>query len=554
MDMTEHLSTTEPSPALTHASLPSSSFERGLNLDLTLPTALNALLHYLINPLVSHYPHLTLLDLREHLLRDFTESFRATWDEDHPQFGSGSRSLICTKHLGLPRALQEAAVNVGVDVVIWTKVLGIDHTSGMAAEQVRDEWELWCDPGTVVCRMGGWEWEDVGFEPIRSRRGEFQQCTTEPFKLCTSTLRHPLIAIEPFRTIWQVAPTSKAELSTTQSAMTPARPSHAIPIRAPAVFQIPPTPAANTIDQNNDIMQDPPRAPSPSLLPAAYIVHSRSSSADTSLRTPSPVSSEFSNTSESESFQSHSRVSSNPSSLMTNLTKPPSRASSHRGTGSTSSIASSTSDSNSGASQLLTPTFRPSSAEPFKTNPVLQGPEGIKPHALVNAVSRGRSPSPNTPRDSISPSTVNSITPTVTPYDGGNVTVLGGGVKLGTSSRASSVMSATRSPIDRSRSPSISFASRALNTALSPNSGAGTPGSPRKPRTRRRIMPTYLGHLGQPGVGGPIMGVFGQFAGKVQPGTYGPPPGAVWPHVQPGVGVGVAPPPMIGGMGMRRIS
>ena len=346
--------------------------------------------------------------------------------------------------------------------------------------------------------------------------------------------------VEPFRTIWQAAPIKNiSEPNVSQApAITPARPSHAIPIRAPALFQIPPTPAAGAANQDSSTMHDPPRAPSPSLLPAAFIVHSRSSSADMSIRTPSPVSSEFSDT---ESYQNHSRANS------TGLPNPPSRAS-HRGPGSTSSIASSTSNADSGHTHLLTPASRPGSTDPFLI-PALPDRDG-KGYTPTPTFHRGRTPSPNTPHHSITPSTITSATPTVTPYDGGNVTVLGGGVKLGGSSRPSSVMSTSRSPLDRSRSPSISLASRALNTALSPKNAGSTPTSPRKPRTRRRIMPTYLGHLGQPGVGGPIMGVFSQFVGKAQPGTYGPSQGQGWGHGQPGVGMGMAPPQMVG-MGMR---
>ena len=294
----------------------------------------------------------------------------------------------------------------------------------------------------------------------------------------------------------------------------------------------------------------PPRAPSPSLLPA-FIVHSRSSSADISLRTPSPVSSEFSSASDAESSKNHSRASSNPSSISMMHTEPPSRAS-HRNSGSISSNASSFSEANSGLTQLLTPASRPGSADPFAI-PALPIREGRKGHTPTPIITRGRTPSPNTPRDSVTPSTVTSATPTVTPYDGGNVTVLGGGVKLGGSSRPSSVMSTSRTPCDRSRSPSISLSCRAFNTALSPNTTGSTPTSPRKTRTRRRIVPTYLGHLGQPGVGGPIIGVFSQFAGKVQPGTYGPPPSRGWPHGQPGIGMGMPPPQMVGGMGLRRL-
>lgn len=126
--------------------------------------------------------------------------------------------------------------------------------------------------------------------------------------------------------------------------------------------------------------------------------------------------------------------------------------------------------------------------------------------------------------------------PTVTPYDGGNVTVLGGGTKLG-GSRPSSVMSSRG---DRTRSPSVSIASRALLTAVGPNSN-GAPGSPRKPRTRRRIIPTHIGYFGQPGIGAPMLAAFGSH--KHQPGQ------PYWPQGQPGVGVGVAPPPV----GIKRV-
>jgi hypothetical protein len=62
-------------------------------------------------------------------------------------------------------------------------------------------------------------------------------------------------------------------------------------------------------------------------------------------------------------------------------------------------------------------------------------------------------------------------------------------------------------------------------------------------------MPTYLGSIHQPGIGGPINGVFSQFVR--QPGQpYGGPGGPnVWagqqqlqPPQQQGVGVGMAPP------------
>ena len=341
-----------------------------------------------------------------------------------------------------------------------------------------------------------------------------------------------VIVSEPYQIIWQTSPsprpappsTSNPTSSTTDqnpSTSTPVRPSHAIAIRAPvplpAVFAIPPTPATNS----NNASVPPP--PSPSLLPPASISRSDSPThSDASSGYGSVVSAPGKN---------HSRASSHDS-ASTDLTKSPSRAS-HRGSGSgsTSSVASTQSDA-SGTMQLLTPDTRPPSTDMFNN-----GIKGKLSTTGTLAPARGRSTSPN--QDLVSPSTAASVTPTVTPYDGGNVTVLGGGVKLGGGSRPSSVMSTSRTSYDRARSPSISLASRALTSAMGPN---GVPtGNPRKARTRRRIMPTYLGHLGQPGVGGPVMGAFGQYTG----GAGYPPTQATGPwQGGSGVGVGVAPPPV----------
>ncbi len=172
MDIPDFCLPMVPSPALTHASINSISSENALNLDLSLSTALEALIHHLVQPLAARYPHLTILDLREHLIRELTELFEPSWDEQHPQVGSGYRSLICTKDLGLPRVLREVAVNVGVDEEVWRKALSGRKMRGDGVDEVKEEWEVWCDPGTVVWRFDGWEWEDVGFEPVRVLRGE----------------------------------------------------------------------------------------------------------------------------------------------------------------------------------------------------------------------------------------------------------------------------------------------------------------------------------------------------------------------------------------------
>ena len=249
-----------------------------------------------------------------------------------------------------------------------------------------------------------------------------------------------------------------------------------------------------------------PRASSP-LLPSVSLSRSGSPS-------HSDISSGYESAA-SNNGDYHSRSSTNATSFQSKI--------SHRGTGSTSSTSSAASEM-SGA-QLLTPSSRPPSVDPFCDAESSKSPTPTGPQR-----GRSTSPSQSTPRElsSATPNATTAPIPTVTPYDGGNVTVMGGGVKLGGGSRPASAMALGRTGLDRSRSPSISLASRALTSALGPN---GQP-TQRKARTRRRIMPTYLGHLNQPGVGGPIMGPFGQFPAAAPP----------WQ----GVGVGMGPPPIPG--------
>ncbi|CAD6583066.1 MAG: hypothetical protein TREMPRED_003464 [Tremellales sp. Tagirdzhanova-0007] len=508
----------EPSPLLTHAAIHSFSSDNGLNLDLTLPTAIIALLNHITKPLDDLYPSPTILHLREHLMRELTKLFVKTWDEQRPHVGSGSRTLICMKHLGLPKVLREAAVSVGVEEKTWRGALA-GRIAGVDGEEVDEEWEVWCDPGTVVWRSGGWTWEDVGFEAVRAR--------------------------ERFRIIWKASPIAILEASsTTQVAtITPARPSYAIPIRAPALIQIPPTPAAVHSTAANSIVLDS-SGPAAPLLPSASIVHSRSTSPDLTLRTPSPEPLDLLSEPQSEL---RLRATSNSPLVLPTLKRPTSRAL-LRALGSASSSGSFMSEPIPGHFQSLAIALRSSSAQD-QIAQALPSRDVSRSHTPTPTASRGRTPSPNTPRDAVSPGTVVSATPAVTPYDGGNVTVLGGGVKLGDSSRSSSVMSISRSPLDRSRSPSVSFASRALNRAVSPRGDSHFTGSgqslERKARNRRRIIPTYLGHLGQPGIGGPIMGVFGQFNSNGQQGPYGPPSGQPWPHGEFRSAMGMAPAHMV---------
>ncbi|WWC64076.1 uncharacterized protein I303_106683 [Kwoniella dejecticola CBS 10117] len=525
------ISNRSPIPSTSTPNDPQSQASQGISsLDLTLPTAISHLVQFLIQPLSLHYPHPVILSLRDELSSRLNELFKSSWEESRPQRGSGYRSLICTRHRGLPAVLVQAAKSSGVDKEVWKRALA-DKKSGKRGE----EWESWCDPGQVTWRWGGWEWEDIGFEPFK-------------------------VIKEPFQIIWQSSSSLSPSISTAipnASTFTPARASHAIPIKAPmvmaagpptpgpgptapAVYAIPPTPS-----------QQPRTESEGDLLPAFGTLGlghpgtssnaNRTSSGWTSSTGSRDTSYTHSDSySDSEEDEHVDRDTGNQS---------PSR--SHRGTGSTSSMGSSgsLSDSNSGHTQLLTPSSRPNSADPFGSRiPALSLKEKgdhKEKEKTRKSDPRGRTPSPpndgstthgnenvtpNTENTLTPSSTVNHPTPSVTPYDGGNVTVLGGGVKLGGLSRPSSVMSHR----SRSRSPSISLASRALNTATTEGSGG------RKQRTRRRIMPTYLGHLNS-GVGGPIMGVFTQFNPNTpaSANTH-----ALTPNKGGSVGVGVSPPPV----------
>ncbi|ODN74606.1 hypothetical protein L202_06962 [Cryptococcus amylolentus CBS 6039] len=486
--------------------------------DTSLPSALAHLVHHLVDPLARHYPQHTTQYLLEQLKRDLFRHFQPTWDEAHPQVGSGARSLICTRHLGLPMPMRAAGTRSGVEERVWRKAIA--EEGGRSGDvSMGEEWEVWCDPGQVVWRWGPWEWEDPEFEPSK-------------------------IVRESLQVIWQSAADGD-KLSPTTPAKTaqgtPSRPSYAVPIRAPTLLAIPPTPSRGQGQNEAISVQE-------SLLPAFSTLGLGRPSDGGQNRVSSGWSSSEEASSRSTSMTYSEEQPASPEHRSASRT-------SHRGSESQSSISSSVSDSNSGHTQLLTPATRPSTADPFTVSIIplresfrqegvdVFGDRGSSEKLKTTPISqsRGRA-SPNALGESnVQPTTPNTETtitprvptPTVTPYDGGNVTVLGGGIKLGggagSHSRSSSVQSSHRTPIDRTRSPSVSFASRALSSATGPN------GEPRKQRTRRRIMPTYLGHLGQPGVGGPVMGAFN---GVVSPGASGGMGYGFGAHV----GVGVSPP------------
>ena len=170
------LSSADPSPALSRRTVPSPS---GLDLDLSLPTALSNLIQHLISPLVKTYPPKTLAALRLRLTAALSGLYAPTWNYEHPQHGSGFRSLICTRQFGLPAVLKQAAEEVGVSMSAWIEALA--RTPDKEEDEPRsrgDEWEAWCDPGTVVWRYGGWEWEDLGYEPSKVVKGEFYRVSS----------------------------------------------------------------------------------------------------------------------------------------------------------------------------------------------------------------------------------------------------------------------------------------------------------------------------------------------------------------------------------------
>ncbi|WVN87871.1 uncharacterized protein L203_103068 [Cryptococcus depauperatus CBS 7841] len=524
-----------PSPALSNRSLASSadSFPQEefhvhlpshLNYNRTLETALSHLVAHLVEPLSEAYSADCVNSLLSRLKEELLAKFAPTWDELHPQVGSGTRSLICTRYYGLPPPMRTACGKAGVEERVWRKAIAKAGGRENRLDKGQ-EWEVWCDPGQVVWRWGGWEWEDPGFEPTKVVR-------------------------EPLQVIWQAAtdgekhsPATPVKMAQPATNGTPSRPSYAIPIRAPTVLAIPPTPAHGQGLNEARLTTTNVLLPAFSNIGLGYAPGKGQRSQQPSGWTSSDYASSRSTSLSFSETDEQCLPDRRPSSRC-----------SHRGSESQSSVTSSVSDSNSGHTQLLTPSSRPATADPFKV-PISPIKELYKEHDVkcqennlekepkpkttpINV--RGRNMSPAALGESVAqpttPTTESTITPrvpspSVTPYDGGNVTVLGGGVKLGGSgqSRASSTHSNQRTPIDRSRSPSISVASRALNTALGPN------GETRKQRTRRRIMPTYLGHLGQSGVGGPVMGAF-QYGGNISPGGMG------YGFAQQHVGVGVAPP------------
>lgn len=162
------------SPALATPPAPSHAASgAGLQLDMTLAAAVQALVHHLVQPLAVHYPHTRLMTLRQRLTELLTKAYEPSWNESNPHQASGARSLISDRVLGLPRVLREAA-GKDIDLPTWSKAISVSHRKRAEGED-ESEWEVWCDPGMVVWRWGGWGWDEPEFDPIRRPRGELTE-------------------------------------------------------------------------------------------------------------------------------------------------------------------------------------------------------------------------------------------------------------------------------------------------------------------------------------------------------------------------------------------
>jgi hypothetical protein len=141
-------------------------------LDTSLETAVSQLVSRLVDPLSTRIPTSRLTDLRQALYDCLANKYAPTWDEKRPLQGSGFRSLICTLHGGLPAELRAVAKAHGVDSSSWIQALAWSKVVDGQEVGRKLDWEAWCDPGIVCWRYGGWQWEDVGFDPYRLSRGE----------------------------------------------------------------------------------------------------------------------------------------------------------------------------------------------------------------------------------------------------------------------------------------------------------------------------------------------------------------------------------------------
>jgi hypothetical protein len=129
--------------------------------DLTLGTTLAHLCTFLTRNLGKHYGTQTIDRLHDRIRHHLTPRLAPTWDPLNPSSGCGTRSLIAMPGR-FPTPLVNAALDVGVDPVVWAKEMS---ESG--------EWQLWVDPGSICWRDGGWVWVEEGYEMERMYKREF---------------------------------------------------------------------------------------------------------------------------------------------------------------------------------------------------------------------------------------------------------------------------------------------------------------------------------------------------------------------------------------------
>lgn len=145
----------------------------GLQLDMSLEAAVAALVHYLVQPLAAHCPHAKVMELRTDLTSALEDRFRPSWKESNPHVGSGLRSLISDHRVGLPPVLKEVARKHDIDPNMWNKAIATLRRKKLVDLTEAEDWEVWCDPGMVVWRWGGWGWDEPEFDPIKRPRGEY---------------------------------------------------------------------------------------------------------------------------------------------------------------------------------------------------------------------------------------------------------------------------------------------------------------------------------------------------------------------------------------------
>ncbi|GHJ86059.1 hypothetical protein NliqN6_2461 [Naganishia liquefaciens] len=208
--------------------------------DLTLGTTLTHLCTFLTRNLGKHYGTQTIARLHDRIRHHLTPRLAPTWDPLNPSSGCGTRSLIAMPGR-FPTPLVDAALEVGVDPVVWAKEM---NESG--------EWQLWIDPGSICWRDGGWVWVEDGYERERVYKQTLHtiwQTPIVPFNtddtvVPNSALSTPRSVSSPFpmrahsataALQKQSAQRSQHPQLTTQTAPTQA-------IRAPAVFRIPMAP------------------------------------------------------------------------------------------------------------------------------------------------------------------------------------------------------------------------------------------------------------------------------------------------------------------------